>query len=87
MQDSPFKLSVDDFIIVTVKGKQRSINFYAKVLKIDGVELKVHYLVSKPGKDAVHTWAETAWILLEDLVKKVPAPALVPGHGIAFSFN
>ena len=78
--------SVHDFVIVSVEGKQRSVQFYAKVLEIDEDELKVHYLVKKPASD-IFVWSDTAWVSTKDVVRTVPAPSLVPGRGIGFMFQ
>ena len=61
-------------------------HFYAKVTEVDEEELKVTYLDKVKGKD-VYTWADSAWVTTSDIVKKVAAPSLVPGRGIAFSFD
>ena len=78
--------TVGDFCVVAVGGRHRTVHFYAKVTEVDEEELKVTYLDKVKGKD-VYTWADSAWVTTSDIVKKVAAPSLVPGRGIAFSFD
>ncbi|KAK7115487.1 hypothetical protein V1264_001343 [Littorina saxatilis] len=79
--------SVGDFCLVAVGGRNRTVRFYAKVTEVDGEELKVTYLDKEKGNEKNYTWADSAWITANDIVKTVPAPTLLPGRGISFRFD
>ena len=68
-------LAVDDFVVVAVEERQRTVHFYAKVLAVDDDELKI---VQKPGTD-IFSWADTAWLVVADVVRKIPCPTWAPG--------
>jgi hypothetical protein len=85
---TPDQLVVGDFCVVAVRGRHRTVHFYAKVVEIIDDELKVHYLDKAKGNEKdVYIWSDSAWVPFTDVLYKVPTPSLVPGRGIAFSFN
>ena len=53
--------------------------------EVDGEEMKVTYL--DKGNQKAYTWADSAWIAANDIVKLVPAQTLLPGRGISFRFD
>ena len=79
-------LKEGDFVQVEFEGRRRKVVYYGKILSFEADRVRVRFLERVQSTDKF-TWADTDYIMQEQIVGKVKQPELAEGRGVLFVFK
>ena len=86
MKEDVQSLKEGDFVQVELEGRRRKVVYYGKILSFEADRVRVRFMEKVQNTDKF-TWADTDYIMQEQIVGKVKQPELAEGCGILFVFK